>query len=78
MSVSFGQRQRDDLVKLGINEPDGNLQSIEAVLAGEVDGSLRVLKIERLERVCGPVARAAKVKTGPYMLQQNSHNSAWF
>jgi hypothetical protein len=58
-----------------IQEPDGDLDSGELVLAGEVYGALRMLEIHRIKRVGAPVSQSAQVKPSTGMLQQNSHAS---
>lgn len=50
-----------DLVECAVNELDGNLHGIEAMLAGEVNGALRMLKIKRLKGIGGPVAQTPNV-----------------
>ncbi len=70
-------RQGKDFIKLTIYEFDRDLHPVERVFAGEINRTLRVLKIVGLERVGRPITEAAQVKLRADMLQQNFHILNW-
>src|ERR1035437_1916901 len=70
-------RQRKNFVELAVNEFDRDLDAGQSMLAGKINGSLRMLKIQRLLRICGPVPQTAQVQPRAAVLQENFHVKTW-
>lgn len=66
-------RQRHHFVKLAVHKRHGDLDAVDVVVAGEIDCLLRMLKLERFERVGRPVSRTLQVQLRADVLKQNFH-----
>src|SRR5689334_9713246 len=62
------RRQRKDFVKLAVNKLDRDLHASQSVLAGKINGLLRVLEIESVVVIGGPVPQCAEIKAGARVL----------
>jgi hypothetical protein len=63
-------------IELAVDKFYQNLNALQVVLLGEIDGALRVFEIERLVRIGRPVPQAFQEKLRPNVLEQNPHNSS--
>ena len=65
--------KRYHFIKLVIDECDGDLHSVDAVIARKVNGGLGVWEVESVERVRGPASRALEIQLRADVLKQYFH-----
>ena len=70
-----GSRHGKDFVKLAVDELHRDLNPVQSMLAREINGALRMLKIVRLKRIGGPVSQTAQIKLRTNVLQHNLHSN---
>ncbi len=70
-----GGWHREHFVELAVNKFHRDLNSVESVFAGEINGALRMLEVVRLERVGGPVSQTTQAELRTDVLQHNLHSN---
>ena len=65
--------QGKDFVVLAVDKFDCDLNAVQRVVAGEINGALRVLEVVSIHGVCRPIAEAAQIELRPDVLQKNFH-----
>lgn len=61
------------LVELAVNELHEDLNALQVVLLGELDGPLGMFEVKRLVGIGRPITQALQEELGAHMLEQNSH-----